>query len=124
VTGVQTCALPIYEILAVPSLWKEPFGIVALEGMACGCVPLVSDGGGLPEAVGKAGCIFKSGNDEDLANQISRILEDDSLRASLRAAAPSHLARHTARKMAADYLNLIEDAFAEDKRTTVPSRSI
>lgn len=99
-----------HEILVVPSLWKEPFGIVALEGMACGCVPLVSDGGGLPEAVGDAGCVFKSGDAEDLASQISRLLEDRSLRVSLRAAGPSHLARHTARKMAAAYLELAERA--------------
>ena len=26
------------RILVVPSLWAEPFGVVALEGIACGCV--------------------------------------------------------------------------------------
>ena len=40
------------EILVVPSLWSEPFGIVALEGLACGCALLASDAGGLPDAVG------------------------------------------------------------------------
>ena len=33
-----------HEIMVVPSLWHEPFGVVALEGMACGCAMLVSDG--------------------------------------------------------------------------------
>lgn len=102
-----------HEILVVPSIWKEPFGIVALEGMACGCVPLVSDGGGLPEAVGNAGQVFQSGNARDLAEQIQNLLGDDLLRTSLRAAAPSHLSRHTARKMAEDYLELARRAVDE-----------
>ena len=44
-----------HEIMVVPSRWNELFGVVALEGMACGCAMLVSDGGGLPDAVGYAG---------------------------------------------------------------------
>ena len=32
------------RILVVPSLWAEPFGIVALEGIACGCVVVGSAG--------------------------------------------------------------------------------
>ena len=51
-----------HEIMVVPSRWNEPFGVVALEGMACGCAMLVSDGGGLPDAVGSAGLQFKRAN--------------------------------------------------------------
>lgn len=101
-----------HQILVVPSLWKEPFGIVALEGMACGCVPLVSDGGGLPEAVGEAGCVFKRGDAADLAGKIYELLEDDGLCSALRAAGPAHLARHTAHKMAVAYLDLAQHAVA------------
>jgi len=32
-----------HRILAVPSRWEEPFGIVALEAIACGCRVLVPD---------------------------------------------------------------------------------
>ena len=35
-----------HRILVVPSRWKEPFGIVALEGIACGCLVIASSGGG------------------------------------------------------------------------------
>ncbi|WP_216350998.1 glycosyltransferase family 4 protein, partial [Mucilaginibacter polytrichastri] len=39
-------ALNEHRYILIPSVWEEPFGIVALEGMACGCVPIVSASGG------------------------------------------------------------------------------
>ena len=35
-----------HRILVVPSRYNEPFGIVALEGIACGCVVIGSEGAG------------------------------------------------------------------------------
>ena len=100
-----------HQMLVVPSLWSEPFGIVALEGMACGCVPLVADGGGLPEAIGNAGVSFSRGDVEDLANKLKTLLENPKELTRFRMAAPEHLARHTARKMAVAYLDcVVKDA--------------
>ena len=48
-----------HRVLVVPSRWEEPFGIVALEGLASGCNVVVSDGGGVGEAVGACGLLFK-----------------------------------------------------------------
>ncbi|WP_458526477.1 glycosyltransferase [Onishia taeanensis] len=52
------------DLVLVPSLWEEPFGRVAIEALAAGKVVLVSDIGGLTEAVSaqelllvKPGCI-------------------------------------------------------------------
>jgi|GEM_PF-3203341 len=42
----------------VPSLWAEPFGAVALEALAAEAIPIVSDRGGLPEAVPGFGHYF------------------------------------------------------------------
>ncbi|AJQ95465.1 glycosyltransferase family 4 protein [Gynuella sunshinyii] len=39
------------DLLLVPSVWKEPFGRVAIEGLISGVPTLVSNIGGLPEAV-------------------------------------------------------------------------
>ena len=44
-------AMNRHRIIVIPSSWDEPFGIVALEGIACGCVALAAQSGGLPEAV-------------------------------------------------------------------------
>lgn len=59
-----------HKIMVVPSTWNEPFGIVALEGLACGCKVICSSGGGLPEAVGAFGDLFENGNVEELTKQI------------------------------------------------------
>ena len=40
-----------HRVMIVPSLSVEGFGIVALEGLACGCKMLVSNAGGLSEAI-------------------------------------------------------------------------
>ncbi len=44
--------LALTKVLMAPSVWAEPFGRVAAEAMINGIPPLVSDRGGLPEAVG------------------------------------------------------------------------
>ncbi len=67
-----------HNILVVPSVWKEPFGIVALEGLACGCAVVVSNQGGLPEAVGDYGYLFESGNPRSLAKILNTILANGS----------------------------------------------
>jgi glycogen synthase len=82
-----------HEILVVPSRWAEPFGIVVLEGLACGCVPIVSRGGGLPEALGGCGELFENGDLHGLVAALRRLLTDPQLRADHRRAAATHLPR-------------------------------
>lgn len=63
-----------HRILVVPSRWEEPFGIVALEGMACGCLVIASAKGGLGEIVAPCGLTFANGDAADLARCICRAL--------------------------------------------------
>jgi glycosyltransferase involved in cell wall biosynthesis len=99
-----------HQVLVVPSLWQEPFGIVALEGIACGCVVVGSAGGGLAEAIGPCGVMFPNGDTAALAISISRLLADPSERVRLRQSASSHLARFTPRHVAGTYLDAMEKA--------------
>jgi glycosyltransferase involved in cell wall biosynthesis len=101
--------LNAHRIAVVPSTWEEPFGIVALEAAACGCVLLGSDAGGLPEAVGPAGCLFRRGDVEDLKNQLLKLIHDDSLQQRFRAGARSHLEKYQAAVLSKKYLELIEE---------------
>jgi glycogen synthase len=99
-----------HHILVVPSLWREPFGIVALEGIACGCVVVGSAGGGLAEAIGPCGVTFPNGDAAALARTIARLLADPDERARLRQNAPSHLARFAPRHVAGIYLDEMKKA--------------
>jgi len=99
-----------HQILVVPSLWQEPFGIVALEGIACGCVVVGSAGGGLAEAIGPCGVTFPNGDARALAHAIFRLLADPAESERLRQNAVSHLARFTPRHVAGIYLDEIQKA--------------
>ncbi len=65
-----------HQIIVIPSKWKEPFGIVALEGMACGCLPIVSRHGGLVEATGGLGLSFENGDADSLAQKLKEALKN------------------------------------------------
>ena len=58
----------------VPSRWEEPFGMVAIEGMACSCVTVVRDSGALPDIAAKTGAIIYKGGLDDLLVVIRRLL--------------------------------------------------
>jgi glycogen synthase len=96
-----------HRILVVPSRWAEPFGVVALEGIACGCVVLGSENGGLKEAIGPCGVTFENGNVRALADQLKRLLNDLALQAKLRGHAAEHLTKFQSDAVAAAYLRLM-----------------
>jgi glycosyltransferase involved in cell wall biosynthesis len=97
-----------HRIMAVPSRWAEPFGIVALEGIACGCVVVGTDLGGLPEAIGRCGVTVPNSDISAMARALRSLLEDDGLRAEYRFFAPVHLARHSRSEVARSYLRVLE----------------
>jgi glycogen(starch) synthase len=102
--------LNAHTVLVVPSRWQEPFGIVALEGIACGCVVVGSAGGGLADAIGACGVTFENGNTASLAGALETVLSDPALRLKCRAAAPAHLAKHRRKDVAAAYLRVMTEA--------------
>lgn len=67
----------VADVAVFPSLY-EPFGIVALEGMAAGAPVVSSDAGGLREVVlhDETGTLSYAGDPESLAWAILRVLRD------------------------------------------------
>ncbi len=106
-------ALNSAAILVVPSLYHEPFGIVALEGIACGCAVIASAGGGLSEAVGPCGLTFPNGDVEALTRCIAELIDRPERRERLLAGAARHLAGFAAAAVARRYLALFEAAIEE-----------
>jgi len=104
-----------HKIMVVPSRWAEPFGVVALEGIACGCVLIGSEGGGLKEAIGPCGLTFPNGKIDALAKQLAGLLINPAKRAALRTPAPDHLAKHRRVEVAQAYLRVF-DSMTNGKR--------
>jgi len=80
--------------VVIPSLY-EPFGIVALEGMAAGAPTIVARTGGLAEIVEGtgAGMLFEPGNHHELADRIAEVIADPSAADHLRTNAAALLER-------------------------------
>ena len=75
------------HVLVLPSrstkVWKEQFGRVLVEAMACALPVIGSDSGAIPEVIGQDGLIFKEGDPEDLARCLSKLTESSVLRENL-----------------------------------------
>ena len=111
--GVDLAALLNgHRVMIVPSRWPEPFGIVALEGIACGCALITSEGGGLPEAAGPCGLLFPNGSAGELADRMRSLLENPVLVEKLRAESATHLPQFRRNAISARYLELLRAAVA------------
>jgi len=88
VGGLPRAAMPRFwnsvSIAVVPSLY-EPFGLVALEAMACGVPVIASKIGGLKEIVqeGVSGLLVPPGDSIALANSIVYLLSNEQIRLRL-----------------------------------------
>ncbi len=72
-------------VVAVPSLWPEPFGLVGLEAFGAGTPVVASATGGIPEWLhdGIDGIAVPPGDADALAAALGRLLDDAGLRARL-----------------------------------------
>lgn len=102
--------LNAHRIIVIPSTWNEPFGLVAIEGIACGCVAVGSSGGGLSDAIGACGVTFPNGSVEHLAGALHELLATPERLEGYRRGAAAHLRRHTRSAVAAEYVREFREA--------------
>jgi glycosyltransferase involved in cell wall biosynthesis len=84
--------------LVLPSLtmsnWKEQFGRVLIEAMACGVPVVGSSSGEIPHVIGDAGLIFPEGDAGALRQALQRLHDSATLRAELRERGRQRVAQH------------------------------
>jgi glycosyltransferase involved in cell wall biosynthesis len=90
---IQNVETPLYlsafDVLVLPSEtranWKEQFGRVIIESMACDTPVIGSDSGEIPHLLRATGggLIFQEGQPEALANQLQQLILNPSLRTQL-----------------------------------------
>ena len=100
--------------MVIPSLWQEPFGIVALEGIASCDTVISSNRGGLPEAVGNCGVLINP-TVENLAATMQTVLRAREQGVALpgqptHAQRTAHLLRHAPKQVAQRYLDVCRAA--------------
>ena len=104
----------IADVCIVPSIY-EPFGLVALEAMASGCLTIVADTGGLREVVpgdGSVGMRFRSRDSGSLGETLEDVLADDDARHRVVAAAREHVLQFDWARVGARTRELYRDVLA------------
>jgi glycogen(starch) synthase len=99
-----------HRVIVVPSRWQEPFGLVALEGIACGCRAIIAESGGLLEAAGPLAVVFEHESDLALADAIDQTLNDKIDWENYWQEAEEHLRSHRACEVARRYLGVFTKA--------------
>jgi len=76
-------ALAELDVLVLPSepraFWKEQFGRILAEAMACEIPVVGSDSGEIPNVIGEAGLVFPEGDPGRLADCLARLGQDRGL---------------------------------------------
>ena len=90
----------------------EGFGLPALEAMASGTVPIVSNNTSLPEVVGDGGIYVDPFDPDQIATAIERVVDDSALRATLRARAVQQSRRFSWARAAAQTWTVLTEAMA------------
>ena len=88
----------------------EGFGLPALEAMASGTVPIVSDNTSLPGVVGDGGIYVDPFDTDQIAAAIERMIDDSALRATLRARASQQSRRFSWAHAAAQTWTVLTEA--------------
>ncbi|HVG45433.1 MAG TPA: glycosyltransferase family 4 protein, partial [Longimicrobium sp.] len=93
VTGVPHDRVPDYlnamDVLVAPSLttprWREQFGRMLVEAMACGVPVVGSDSGEIPHVIGGAGIVVAEGDGDTLKTALDGLIVDVARRTELSA---------------------------------------
>ena len=79
--------LAMMDLLVLPSLtrpnWKEQFGRVLIEAMACEIPVIGSDSGEIPHVIGEGGLVFPEGNADVLRGLLLELRDDAARRREL-----------------------------------------
>ncbi len=129
---IPSMQLPHYysglDVLVLPSRtqanWKEQFGRVLIEAMACQVVVVGARSGAIPEVIGDAGLTFKEGDPLDLRVQLQKLLDDTLLREELASRGRQRVLEHftqasIAARTVAVYRRLISPG--QEERKEVPA---
>lgn len=85
------------DICVIPSIWEEPFGIVALEAMASGLPIVASAAGGLKHIIrhGETGFLAAPGDHDSFFHYLTRLIINKNLRREMGEAGISRIEQYS-----------------------------
>jgi glycosyltransferase involved in cell wall biosynthesis len=107
---IPSTAMPDYyrslDALVLPSRtmhnWKEQFGRILIEAMACGVPVIGACSGAIPEVIGEAGLTFPEGDSDALQSCLLSLMEHPRLRQQLIEAGRKRVMEHFTQAQVAD----------------------
>lgn len=113
------------HVLVLPSRttprWKEQFGRVLIEAMACGVPVIGSDSGEIPHVIGSAGQIFPEGDADALRNCLQRLIHEPQARIVQGEAGRARVEQHfTMRRVAQETVALYRRMIAQTSHQSSP----
>jgi len=97
------------QCFVFPSIY-EGFGIPVLEAMTCGCPVVLAKHSSFPEVAGNAGVYFELNNSKDLAEKISTVIYNKSVRESFSKKGIKQAAKFSWEKAARECMAVYEKA--------------
>jgi glycosyltransferase involved in cell wall biosynthesis len=102
--SVPNIELPVFlgtlDVLVLPSIsmpnWKEQFGRIIIEAMACGVPVVGSTCGSIPEVIGDGGLVFPENDAVQLQLILETLVKDRALLSELSVKARERVMRHFA----------------------------
>ncbi len=115
-TEVAACMSGL-DVFVLPSRttsnWKEQFGRVLIESMACQVPVVGSDSGEIPHVIGEAGLVFPEGDALALAAQLQKLSDSTPLRKELAAKGLERVTQnYTQLQIARQHLKLYHKALS------------
>ncbi len=116
--AIPSSAIPAYlqqlDVLVLPSRtlpnWKEQFGRVLIEAMACERVVVGSDSGEIPHVIGDAGLIFPEDDVDALHAHLLQLMQSEEMRRDLgKKGRQRVLAKYTQKQIAAQTVDVYRE---------------
>lgn len=93
--------------------WKEQFGHVLIEAMACQVPVIGSDSGEIPHVIGDAGLVFPEGNADELSDRLRTLMDSPETHTDLsKRGYDLAMEKYTNRALAQQALNFYQELVA------------
>ncbi|WP_257670033.1 glycosyltransferase family 4 protein [Parapedobacter tibetensis] len=110
---------PIIDVLVVPSLWEEPLGMVAIEGLANNLPIIASNRGGLRETVadGRNGILCEPDRPDSLGHALTTLWRDVAVYNGLAEAARQSVSAYIrVERMVDEYEEVLRAVITDDTK--------